>query len=536
MDTAAALALREEVRAIAPLHLRDLLKDPARCEALRFTHGDLVIDLARQRMTQHTLARLLALAEERDLPGKIAGMFAGEHLNRTEDRAVLHTALRAPDGEAREDVRAVRDQIYRFSAAIRDGGRRGITGRLLTDTVAIGIGGSYLGPEFLHEALRTDPTAAAAAPGRRLRFLANVDPIDVHRALDGLDPATTLVVVISKTFTTAETLLNARTVRRWIVAHLGESAVRAHMVAVSTARDKVAAFGIDPENAFGFWDWVGGRYSATSAVGLLPLALQYGEAIARAVLAGAHDIDVHFRTAPLARNLPVLLGLAGVWNATYLGHGSRAFLPYCQALHRLPAHLQQVSMESNGKGVDLDGHPIADVGPVEFGEPGTNGQHSFYQLIHQGRVVPCDFVGFRRSQRPLAAPEEVVSNHDELMANFFAQPDALAVGRTAAELAAAGVSPALVPHKTFGGNRPSSVWLLEVCDAVNIGRLLALVEHRTAVEGFVWGVNSFDQWGVELGKVLGVRVRDQLAAARGGGGEIQGFNPSTTALLRRYLG
>ena len=398
--------------------------------------------------------------------------------------------------------------------------------------MSIGIGGSYLGPEFVAEALRTEPDCAAAARGRRLRFLANVDPIDVSRALDGLDPATTLVIVVSKTFTTAETMLNARTVRAWLTNALGAAAVPKHMVAVSTNLAEVAAFGIDPANAFGFWDWVGGRYSVSSAVGALPLALHYGIAPFRRMLAGAHGVDEHFRTAPLAQNLPALLALLGVWNRSYLGYPARALLPYCQALHRFPAHIQQVDMESNGKRVGLDGAPLpGPAGEIDFGEPGTNGQHSFYQLLHQGEPIPADFVGFLRSQAPVSLPGEAVSNHDELMSNFFAQPDALAVGRTAEAVRADGAAEALVPHRTFPGNRPSTVILLPTCGPYEVGQLLALFEHRTAAQGFLWGLNPFDQWGVELGKVLAKQVRSALAS-----GAPKGFNPSTQALLARYLG
>ena len=318
---------------------------------------------------------------------------------------------------------------------------------------------------------------------------------------------------------------------------LGAKAVSKHMVAVSTNLKDVAAFGIDPKNAFGFWDWVGGRYSVCSAVGVVPLALQYGFAQVQKFLAGAHSVDQHLLTAPLEKNVPVLMGLFGVWNSSFLGHHTRALLPYCQALLKLAPHIQQVDMESNGKRVALDGEtlPFA-AGEINFGEPGTNGQHSFYQLVHQGRTVPADFIGFIKSQQPVMIKGEVVANHDELMANFFAQPDALAYGKTAAQLRAEGVAETLVPHKEFPGNRPSNVLLLDKLDAYSTGQLLALYEHRTAVQGFIWGINSFDQWGVELGKVLAKQVRTQLAGSRGKGkAAVAGFNPSTTALLKRYL-
>jgi len=525
-------------------HLRELMRDDARVRALAAEHDGVLLDYSRQRVTSHTMELLFALARDAHVTEKIAAMFRGDHINATEDRAVMHVALRAGAGDIMNVdgrdvvplVHEVQARIRAFSEQVRGGAWRGATGEKLTDVVSIGIGGSYLGPEFVFEALRTEPACAKAAEGRRLRFLANVDPVDVSRALEGLRPETTLVVVVSKTFTTAETMLNARTLRQWIVGKLGEAAVAKHVVAVSTNLAEVGAFGIDPANAFGFWDWVGGRYSVTSAVGLAPLALQYGWPAVERFLAGACSIDRHFASAPLEQNLPAIMGLIGVWNSSFLGYSTRALLPYCQALLKLAPHIQQVDMESNGKRVALDGTPLGfDAGEVDFGEPGTNGQHSFYQLIHQGRVVPCDFVGFAESQAPMHVAGEPVSNHDELMANFFAQPDALAFGKTAEELRAEGVAEKLVPHKVFDGNRPSLSLLLPRCDAAAVGQLLALYEHRTAVQGFVWGLNSFDQWGVELGKVLAKRVRTQLAASRAKGVPPEGFNASTTRLLERYL-
>ena len=544
-DTPAWKRLSAHAGEIGSLHLRDQLRDAKRCAAMVAEHDGMVLDYSRQNATPETLKLLLDLAKAADLKGKLAAMAAGKVMNLSENRPVLHTALRATKGtkilvdgqDTVADVHQVQAAIKRFSDEIRSGKRKGATGKPLTDVVAIGIGGSYLGPEFVAEALRTEPKAAKAAEGRRLRFLANVCPIDVARALEGLDPAHTLVVVVSKTFTTAETMLNARTVRAWLVDALGEKAVAKHMVAVSTNLKLVEAFGMDPANAFGFWDWVGGRYSVTSAVGLLPLALQFGWKQADAFLAGARSVDDHVLSTPFEKNLPVLMGLFGVWNSSFLGHGTRALLPYCQALLRFAAHVQQLDMESNGKRVTADGQVLPfEAGEIDFGEPGTNGQHSFYQLVHQGRVVPADFIGFKKSQQPAKVKGELVANHDELMANFFAQPDALACGKTVAELQAEGVAPALIPHKTFPGNRPSHVLLMETCDAYAVGQLLSLYEHRTAVQGFIWGVNSFDQWGVELGKVLAKQVRGQLAASRKkGGAEIAGFNPATTAMLARYL-
>ncbi len=537
-------ALASHVEAVRGTHLRDLLKDARRCAALTAEHDGVLIDYSRQNATQETMALLVALAREANLEGRLKAMCSGAKLNTTENRAALHVALRASaserimvDGQdVVSEVQRVLARIKAFSSAVRSGRWKGSTGKKITSVVAIGIGGSYLGPEFVAEALRTDPIAARAAAGRTLRFLANVDPIDCARALHGLDPATTMAVVVSKTFTTAETMLNAKTVRAWLVRALGKEAVAKHMVAVSTNLPEVSAFGIDPANAFGFWDWVGGRYSVCSAVGVLPLALQYGFPVMEKFLAGARAIDRHLVSAPLEENLPVILGLLGVWNSTFQGHATRALLPYCQALHRLPAHIQQVDMESNGKRVGLDGRQLAfEAGEINFGEPGTNGQHSFYQLVHQGRVVPADFIGFRISQHPLKVKGEAVGNHDELMANFFAQPDALALGKSADQCRAEGVPEALVAHKVFPGNRPSTVILLDRLNAYSTGQILALYEHRTVVQGFIWGINSFDQWGVELGKVLAKQVRSQLVESRRRTADIKGFNPSTTALLKRYL-
>ncbi len=543
--TPAWKALTAHAKQVQALHLRDLLQDGKRCAALTTEFDNIVLDQSRQNATAETKRLLLDLASAAGLQGKLKAMVSGQKINTAEGRAVLHVALRAADGtsiivdgqDVVPPVIAVQEQIKAFSDAVRAGKWKGTTGKTLTDVVAIGIGGSYLGPEFVYEALKTDKVCAKAAAGRRLRFLANIDPIDVTRALEDLEPETTLVVVISKTFTTAETMLNARTLRAWLVKKLGAKAVAKHMVAVSTNLVEVEKFGIDPANVFGFWDWVGGRYSVCSAVGLVPLALQFGWKPVAEFLAGARSIDQHLLSAPLEKNLPVQMGLFGVWNSTFLGHATRALLPYCQALLKLAPHIQQVDMESNGKRVALDGAvlPFA-AGEINFGEPGTNGQHSFYQLLHQGRVVPADFIGFRLSQQPIELKGEPVSNHDELMSNFFAQPDALACGKTAAELRAEGVPEALVPHKEFPGNRPSNVLLLEQLTPKTCGQLLALYEHRTAVQGFIWGINSFDQWGVELGKVLAKQVRTQLQGSRGKTpAPIAGFNPATAALLKRYL-
>ncbi|XP_062099434.1 glucose-6-phosphate isomerase, cytosolic-like isoform X2 [Humulus lupulus] len=437
-DTEAWKELKAHAEEIKKTHLRDLMNDAQRCQSMMVEFDGLLLDYSRQNATLSTIEKLFKLAETANIKQKINQMFSGEHINSTENRSVLHVALRTPrdtviqsDGKnVVPDVWKVLDKIQEFSERVRSGSWVGATGLPLTDVVAVGIGGSFLGPLFVHTALQTDPEAINLARGRQLRFLANVDPIDVARNITGLNPETTLVVVVSKTFTTAETMLNARTLREWISAALGPSAVAKHMVAVSTNLTLVEKFGIDPNNAFAFWDWVGGRYSVCSAVGVLPLSLQYGFPIVEKFLKGASSIDQHFYSAPYEKNIPLLLGLLSVWNVSFLGYPARAILPYSQALEKLAPHIQQVSMESNGKGVSIDGVPLPfEAGEIDFGEPGTNGQHSFYQLIHQGRIIPCDFIGVVKSQQPVYLKGEVVSNHDELMSNFFAQPDALAYGK-----------------------------------------------------------------------------------------------------------
>lgn len=539
--------LRAHVADVERTHLRDLLMDDERCEQLTAEHNGVFLDFCRERLIDGTLDKLLALAQRASLREKIASMFDGQHINVTEDRPALHVATRAKrdqrifvDGKnVVPEVWSVLDRIKDFSDRVRSGQWTGITGKKLKNVVTIGIGGSFLGPLFVHYALRTNPKCAEAAQGRNLRFLANVDPVDVARALNQLDQEETLVVIVSKTFSTTETMLNARTVRRWITEKLGEDAVEKHMVAVSTNTKLVREFGIREENMFGFWDWVGGRYSVCSAVGMLPLALQYGFENMREMLEGANDMDNHFATAPFENNLPVLMGLIGVWNVSFLNCPAKAILPYCQALSKLAPHIQQVSMESNGKGVQVDGRRVeTETGEVEFGEPGTNGQHSFYQLIHQGRTIPCEFIGSIKSQQSVYMQGEIVSNHDELMCNFFAQADALANGKTPVELRAEAVPDSLIPHRTFTGNRPSLSILIPEIGPFTVGQLLALYEHRIATQGFIWGINSFDQWGVELGKTLASRVRSKIHACRTKGKSLtakDGFNASTTNMINRYL-
>lgn len=536
--------LKGQVAKMKATHLRTLMQDQVRNDAMYVSSGQMVLDYSRQKVDTETMSKLFELAEKAGVEQKKLQMFGGQKINETENRAVLHAALRAPrdasisvDGQnVVPEVWKVLDAMKAFSDKVRSGEWKGATGKALTDVVCIGIGGSYLGVEFVYEALKTDPEASTAASGRKLRFLANVDPIDVQRALEGLDPETTLVVIISKTFTTAETMLNAKTVKAWLVKSMGDDCVAKHVVACSTALDKTKAFGIDSNNVFGFWDWVGGRFSVWSAVGVLALSLQYGFGVVNKFLEGGHAMDDHFQKASAKENLPLILGLLDVWNGSLLGYEGIAILPYCQALLRFVPHIQQLDMESNGKGVQMDGTPVAvPTGAINFGEPGTNGQHSFYQLMHQGRVVPSHFIGFATSQNPVELPGEAVTNHDELMSNFFAQPDALALGKTSDELKADGIPEKLVAHKTFPGDRPSLSLLLPVCNAFWLGQLLAMYEHRTATIGWLLNVNSFDQWGVELGKVLAKEVRGYLSQARKGSADDSKFLSPTKKLLAKYL-
>jgi len=512
-------------------HLRELFAaDPSRGETMTCAAGDLYLDYSKQRVTAETLDLLVALAERAGLRRRIDAMFAGERLNVTEDRAVLHVALRAPEGTSIEvdghdvvpDVHEVLGRMRAFADEVRSGRWLGHTGRPVRNVVNIGIGGSDLGPAMAYQALRpyTDRS-------RTFRFVSNVDGADIAEATRDLDPAETLFIVCSKTFTTIETLTNARTARAWLLDALGdEAAVSRHFVAVSTNAEKVAEFGIDPANMFGFWDWVGGRYSYPSAIGL-SLMVAIGPGHYDELLAGFHQMDEHFRTAPFDRNLPVLLGLLGVWYIDFFGTETHAVLPYNQYLQRFPAYLQQLDMESNGKSVTLDGGQVTyPTGPVVWGEPGTNGQHAFYQLIHQGtRLIPCDFLGFAR-------PAEVVGDHhDLLMANFLAQTEALAFGKTREEVEAEGVAPDLAPHRTFPGNRPTSTILAPELSPSVLGQLTALYEHKVFTQGTIWDINSFDQWGVELGKVLATRIGAELTP---GAGDDLDHDSSTNTLIRRY--
>jgi len=525
-------ALRAHARSLATLHLRELFaRDPGRGERLSAEGAGLYLDFSKQRVTDETLRLLVSLAEARDLPARREAMFRGEKINVTEGRAVLHVALRAPRGsqilvdgkDVVPEVHAVLDRMADFAERVRGGAFSGFTGRRIRNVVNVGIGGSDLGPVMAYEALR-----AYTRRDLLFRFVSNVDGTDVTEATRDLDPAETLIIVSSKTFTTQETMTNARTARDWVLAALKDpAAVARHFVAVSTSEAEVQKFGIDPANMFGFWDWVGGRYSMDSAIGLSTM-IAVGPAAFRELLSGFHAMDEHFRSAPLARNLPALLGLLGVWNVNFLGAETVAVLPYDQYLKRFPAYLQQLTMESNGKRVTLEGASIEDyqTGAVYWGEPGTNGQHSFYQLLHQGtRLVPCDFVGFCQTLNPLGR------HHDLLMANLFAQGEALAFGKTAEEVRAEGTVDSLVPHRTFPGNRPSSTILADRLTPATLGALVALYEHAVFTQGAIWGVNSYDQWGVELGKVLAGRIVKELEAPEEPGLE---HDSSTAGLIRRY--
>jgi glucose-6-phosphate isomerase len=509
---------------------RAFAADPARAERLTFTVGDLEVDLSKHLVTAEIITALAAVARRAGLPERTEELFGGAHINVTEDRAVMHPALRAaPDDEftvdgrdVTADVDAVLDRMADFAERVRSGAWLGHTGQRIRHVVNIGIGGSDLGPAMAYRALRP-----YTHPDIEGYFVSNVDPADLTSVLDLVDPETTLFIVASKTFTTFETLSNAGSARAWLVDRLGdEEAVARHFVAVSTNADAVTGFGIDTVNMFGFWDWVGGRYSLDSAIGL-SLMIAIGPRAFREMLSGFRAVDHHFRTTPLERNVPALLGLIGIWYRNLLGFPTYATLPYSQDLGRFAAYLQQLDMESNGKQVRSDGTPIdLDTGPIVWGEPGTNGQHAFYQFLHQGTtVVPADLIGF------IEPANDFGGQHDMLMGNLFAQAEALAFGRTASEVAAAGVAPELVPHRTFPGNRPTSVILAPRLTPSVLGQLVALYEHKVFTQGVVWGINSFDQWGVELGKALATTIVDQLTS------DVQpdlDHDPSTNALIRRY--
>jgi glucose-6-phosphate isomerase len=522
--------------------------DPERATRLTRQLADLTVDLSKNLVTDETLQLLVALAEQVDLEGRLAAMFAGEHINVTEDRAVLHTALRRPadaepplvvDGQdVDDDVQEVLAKVAAFADKVRSGEWTGVTGERVATVVNIGIGGSDLGPVMAYEALKP-----YVQEGLEVRFVSNIDPTDIAEKTQDLDPATTLFIVASKTFGTLETLTNARLARDWLWQGLVAAgaiedteeartgAVAKHFVAVSTALDKVADFGIDPENAFGFWDWVGGRYSVDSAIGT-SLAVAIGPDAFGELLEGFHAVDEHVRTTPFEQNVPVLMGLLNVWYVNFMDAHTHAVLPYAQYLHRFPAYLQQLTMESNGKSVRWDGTPVTtQTGEVFWGEPGTNGQHAFYQLIHQGtRLIPADFIAVANPAHPLSDGGTDV--HGLFLANFFAQTKALAFGKTADEVRAEGTAEEIVPARVFSGNRPTTSILAPALTPSVLGQLIALYEHITFVEGVVWGIDSFDQWGVELGKKLAMEI---APAVQGDTAALEAQDPSTRSLIARYL-
>jgi glucose-6-phosphate isomerase len=525
-------SLQKHHQEIRGIHLRQLFaEDRERGERFAIEAAGIYLDYSKNRITDETLGLLIQLARESGLRERIDAMFRGDRINVSENRAVLHVALRAPrnatilyDGRnVVPEVHAVLDKMADFADRLRGGAWKGHTGRRIRNVINVGIGGSDLGPVMAYEALKHDSERSMT-----FRFVSNVDGTDFAEAVRDLDPAETLFIVSSKTFTTLETMTNARTARDWLLAGLGgdEAATAKHFVAVSTNAQEVAKFGIDTANMFGFWDWVGGRYSMDSAIGLSTM-LAIGPDNFRAMLGGFHEMDEHFRTAPFERNLPVLMGLLAVWYNNFFGAQTVAVLPYAQYLKRFPAYLQQLAMESNGKHVTRDGDAVDyDTGPIYWGEPGTNGQHSFYQLIHQGtRLIPCDFIAFARTANPLGR------HQDMLLANVFAQTEALAFGKTAEEVRAEGTPDRLVPHRLFEGNRPSNTLLLEALTPAALGRLVALYEHSVFTQGTIWQVDSFDQWGVELGKALAQRIIPQLESPTE---PKLGHDSSTNALIRRY--
>jgi glucose-6-phosphate isomerase len=530
-------ALEHHHEAIENVHMREMFaNDSRRAERFSLRFGDMLLDYSKNRVQPETMDLLVALAREANLEGWRERMFSGETINATEGRAVLHVALRnAPDQPIYVDgedvmpaITRVLEQMARFTEAVRGGEWRGATGKRITNVVNIGIGGSDLGPVMVTEALKP-----YKHPEIAVHFVSNVDGTHIAETLKTLNPETTLFIVASKTFTTQETLTNAGSARSWLTDSLGDAAVARHFVALSTNTEKVTAFGIDAANMFEFWDWVGGRYSLWSAIGM-PIAVAIGMDRFRELLAGGRAMDEHFRTAPLGANIPVVLALIGIWNANFLGAETYAVLPYDQYLHRLPAYLQQADMESNGKYVRRDGQRVdCKTGPVLFGEPGTNGQHSFYQLVHQStRLVPCDFIAPAESQNPIG------NHHPILLSNFFAQTEALMKGKTEAEvraeLKAQGLQGQaledLAPHKVFDGNRPTNSILVRKIDPYTLGMLIALYEHKIFTQGVIWGINSFDQWGVELGKQLANKILPELMSEEA----ITSHDASTNALINAY--
>jgi glucose-6-phosphate isomerase len=526
-DLAAWKDLNAHYDRLAPRDLRDLFaSDPDRVQRMTVEAVGLAADFSKHLVDAHALASLVELAREAGLAERIDAMFSGARINVSEGRSVLHTALRLPrdatlvvDGvDVVAEVHETLDRMAAFADEIRSGTWKGATGRPIRSIINIGIGGSDLGPVMAHEALR-----AYARRGLHFRFVSNVDTTDLHEAISGSDPAETLFIVASKTFGTLETMTNASRARDWIVDALGPDSVAKHFVAVSTNEERVNAFGIDTDHMFGFWDWVGGRYSMDSAIGLSTM-IAIGPKRFREMLAGFHAMDEHFRTTPFERNLPVLMGMLAVWYRNFFGVQSAAVIPYAQYLHRFPAYLQQLTMESNGKRVTAEGSPVSwDTGPVYWGEPGTNGQHSFFQLLHQGTTaIPVDLIGFAMSPQG--------ERQDLLMANMLAQARALAFGKTAEEVRAEGTDPAIVPHRVMPGNRPTTVIMAKVLDPYRLGTLVALYEHSVFTQGTLWRIDSFDQWGVELGKTLAVQIAPMLK-----GEQEPAFDASTNNLITRYL-
>jgi glucose-6-phosphate isomerase len=535
VDSSEWRALEHHLEEIRPVHLRTLFaEDPDRGQTMTVEAADLFLDFSKNRITAETVRLLVALAERAGLRDRIEAMFTGQRINVTEDRAVLHVALRAPrdqrimvDGrDVVPDVHRVLDRMGSFAERVRSGDWQGSTGRRIRNVVNIGIGGSDLGPAMAYEALKDFSERSMT-----FRFVSNVDGTDVYEATAALDPAETLFVVSSKTFATVETLTNVETAREWLIHGLGavggdRSAVRHHFVAVSTNAERVAAFGIDPENMFEFWDWVGGRYSVDSAIGL-SLMVAIGPNRFREMLEGFRAIDVHFRSAPFERNMPVLLGLLWTWYGSFFDAETHAVLPYNQHLIRFTDYLQQLDMESNGKSVDLQGRPVrTQTGPVVWGTPGTNGQHAYFQLLHQGtKLIPADFIGFLEPNHRLGG------HHDLLVANLFAQTEAMAFGKTREEAEAEGVPPGQIPHRTFAGNHPTNTILAPKLTPRVLGELIALYEHKVFTQGVIWNIDSFDQWGVELGKALAARIQPELTAATEP--DLR-HDSSTNALIRRY--
>jgi len=557
-ESKTVLQLREKSSELSQIHLRELLSNPERNRILSILTDSLLFDYSHEKLDSEAVSLLLKLAEEKELLKKFNAMFKGDKINSTEKRRVLHRALRMSRDESLtidgqdivKDVHAVLDRVKQFSSDVREGKRTGHTGKKLSTFISIGIGGSYLAGDFVYNSLKSHQTYEKLSEGLELKFLANVCPIDFSRAVKAIDFEQTLFIVISKTFTTAETMLNARNCKQWLLDRYREkypnlsdkdieSIISKQFVAVSTNIAETDRFGIDKENVFGFWDWVGGRYSVWSAVGALPLSLAFGFEVFQEFLSGGRSIDETIvnckSTNGIKENIPIMMGLIGFWNTFICGKSTRVILPYSQALCKFPNHVQQLDMESNGKSVSITSNKFVDYqcGPVVFGEPGTNGQHSFYQLIHQGRSLSCEFIGHAKPQFDLKYNNEIVSNHDELMSNFFAQPDALANGKyTEEELQ--GIPPELAQHKTFKGNNTSFSILLKELNAFTTGQLLAIYEHRVATEGFIYDINSFDQWGVELGKVLANDVRKVLAKNVLGDEETKKFNSATLNLMNFF--